>query len=70
MILTNFTVKITNFNESSSKHLDFSIGLIIESEHIDSQIASIFHKFRLNFYIIFVLPITCMIFATFLVSVM
>lgn len=48
--------------------MDFSIGLIIESDMIDAKINRIFYQFRRSFYLIFFLPIFSIIAFTFIIG--
>lgn len=58
MIIANFTMKSMKFNPLSEDfYKNMSIGLIIESEHIDQKINDILYEFKYTFYIYFLLPI-------------
>lgn len=51
-----------------TKYVNFSIGLIIQSDVIDAKIDLIFYQFRRTFYIVFVLPILSMMVFTFFIG--
>ena len=70
MILANFTLKAQNFTVIPHKFVDFSIGLIIESDMIEAKIDRIISQFRSSFYEIFFLPISVIIIFTFIVGFM
>jgi hypothetical protein len=52
------TFKYNSLAEDYYKNM--SIGLIIESEHIDQKIEEILYEFKYTFYIYFLLPILVM----------
>lgn len=57
-----------NFTTMPTKYVNFSIGLIIQSDVIDAKIDLIFYQFRRTFYIVFVLPILSMMVFTFFIG--
>ena len=58
MIIANFTMKTMKYNPLKEDFFkNMSIGLIIESEHIDRKINEILYEFKYTFYIYFLLPI-------------
>jgi hypothetical protein len=63
MILANLTIKPISFvssNLTTNQYKNLSLGLMIESEHIDEKIEDILYQFRYTFYIYFLTPILCM----------
>jgi hypothetical protein len=51
-------MKTTKYNPLIEDfYKNMSIGLILESEHIDRKISDILYEFKYTFYIYFLLPI-------------
>ena len=67
LIIANFTMMSMKFNPLIEDfYKNMSIGLIIESEHIDKKIDDILNEFKYTFYIYFLLPILILTFLVFI----
>ena len=58
MIIANFTMKSMKFDPLKEDfYKNMSIGIILESKHIEQKIVDILYEFKYTFYIYFMLPI-------------